>query len=249
MTFISPTGSFYYDRLGVVNDAAGLVKVQIENSLELGWKPEDILLFTNFDYEYGIIKANVLTDVDFFEHKPQATKINTIVKLFDKGLIKKGELYWHHDLDVFQLEPITDSEINLPEDSIALTDYGRVARWNTGTLFFKSGSKDIFERIKEEVYKQNTDEEHALGTLTRDDRDISKRVIKINKTYNFTPYNLRSCYKMADKPLKIVHFHPLGPIMKLGVPRALDFYMGENKLHIPLITGRLLRIFKFHRIR
>ena len=78
LIYISPTGSFDNDRPDLAsNDAGQLVKVQIENSLALGWKPEDIMLITNFDYLYGDIKAIVLKDVGFFERKPQATKINT----------------------------------------------------------------------------------------------------------------------------------------------------------------------------
>lgn len=248
LIFISPTGSFYYDRLGVVNDATDLVKVQVENSLQLGWKPKNIQLYTNFEYKYGIIKAKVLPDVDFFDKKPQASKINAIIKLFDKGLIKKNELYWFHDFDAFQLHPINESEINIAENCIGVTDYGRVAKWSTGIIYFKSGSKDIFKKIRKVMYDQNIDEEQALGFLTHSNDNIKKRVIKINKSFNFTPYNLKSCYRLAIKPIRVVHFHPHGPIMKLGVKRAIDFFMGENPLHMSLITRDLKKIFMYHRI-
>ncbi|KKR28424.1 MAG: hypothetical protein UT61_C0050G0008 [Candidatus Woesebacteria bacterium GW2011_GWA1_39_8] len=33
------------------------VQIQIDNSLELGWKREDIIFVTNFSYEYNSIKA------------------------------------------------------------------------------------------------------------------------------------------------------------------------------------------------
>lgn len=150
MIYISPTGSFDNPRPDLTsNDAGPLAKVQIENSLALGWKKEDILLFTNFDFQYGEIKANVLKNVEFFERKPQASKINAIVKLFEDGTIKDGEMYWFHDLDAFQLEPINEAEIDLSDDNIALTDYGGIKfggtdRWSTGSIFFKLGSRDIF---------------------------------------------------------------------------------------------------------
>ena len=50
LIFISPAGGF-------PKEHEELTKMQIDNSLELGWKPEDILLVTNFDYEYRGIKA------------------------------------------------------------------------------------------------------------------------------------------------------------------------------------------------
>lgn len=249
LIYISPTGSFDNDRPDLTdNDAGFLAKVQIDNSLELGWRKEDILLFTNFDYEYKGVKASVLKDVEFFERKPQATKINAIVKLFENGAIKKKQLYWFHDLDAFQLYPITESELGLEAVDVGLTDYGRLPRWNTGTIFFKNSSIDIFYQIKEVMYKDNLDEERALGKLTKEDPNIRKRIKKMNKTYNFTPFNLRSCYKMADKPIRIAHFHPRGEVKKLGIERSLDFYKGENKLQIPLITERLIKIFNNHGI-
>ena len=86
MIYVSPTGSFDNPRPDLTsNDAGQLAKVQFENSLALGWKKEDILLFTNFDFQYGEMKANVLKDVEFFERKPQVSKINAIIKLFEKN--------------------------------------------------------------------------------------------------------------------------------------------------------------------
>lgn len=249
LIYISSTGSFYNERLGLVNDGGSLVKVQIENSIALGWKPKDILLYTNFDYQYGIIKARVLKNVEYFDRKLSASKINGIIKLFEDGLIKKGELYWFHDLDAFQLVPVTASEIKLAASDIALTDYGRVSKWSTGTIFFKSGSYDIFCRIKEVMYEKRIDEKEALGLLTINNKDIGKRVKKLNSTYDFNGFNLRQRYKTAIKPIRVVHFHPYGVIRRLGVKRPLDFFMGQNSLHIPLITDRLIKIFKFHRIR
>lgn len=245
LIFISSTGSFDNPRPDLENDAHILIKVQIDNSLKLGWKKEDILLFTNFEYEYGGIRASVLKNVEFFERKPQASKINAIVKLFKDGVIKEGELYWFHDLDAFQLRPIEESEIDQGTADMWLTDYGRNPRWSTGTIFFRKSSEDIFDRIKEVMYRDNIDEERALGELTGSDESIQKRVQKINKSYNFNAPNIRSCYKMAIKPLRIVHFHPF---VKIGELSSFDFFKGKNKLNIPLITEGLIKIFNNHEI-
>ena len=256
MVYISPTGSFNNPRPDLTaNDAGQLVKVQIENSLALGWKKEDIMIVTNFDFRYGEFTTRVIKDVEFFDRKPQVSKINAIIKLFEKGIIKKGEMYWFHDLDAFQLQPITEKEIRILNNQIALTDFGGGKyfrgedRWSTGVIFFRSGSKDIFDRIKALAYERKIDEEEALGLLTINDPKIRKRVKKINNSYNFIGYKLQSVYEKSIKPLKVAHFHPYGFIRRLKVERPLDFFLGENELHIPLITSRLIRIFKFHRIR
>src|SRR3989344_8010450 len=120
MIYISPTGSFDNPRSDLAsNDAGPLAKVQYENSLELGWRKEDILLFTNFHFRYGELKAKNFLDMsDFFNKKPQASKINAIVSLFQKGLIANKETYWFHDFDAFQLRPITEKEINIKDNEI-----------------------------------------------------------------------------------------------------------------------------------
>jgi hypothetical protein len=182
LIYISPTGSFDNPRADLAsNDVPVLVKVQIENSLELGWKPEDIILVTNFEYQYAGIKAVVLTGVDFFDRKPQASKINAIIKLFETGLIEDHELYWFHDFDAFQLEQITEEEIDLKPDQIGLTDYGGgkyfggIDRWSTGVIFFRSGTKDIFEGLKEIYYQKKIDEEEALHLLIDKESNLKKR--------------------------------------------------------------------------
>jgi hypothetical protein len=55
LIYISPTGSFDNPRADLAsNDVPVLVKVQIENSLELGWKPEDIILVTKLEYQVKV---------------------------------------------------------------------------------------------------------------------------------------------------------------------------------------------------
>jgi hypothetical protein len=259
MIYISPTGSFDNPRADLAsNDALPLSKIQIENSQELGWDKKDIILATNFAYHYGDIQTTQLYGVDFFNRKPQASKINAIIKLFDTGAIQKNELYWFHDLDAFQLEAIVESEIDIKEDEIAMTDFGGAKhfrgmdRWSGGVIYFKSESKDIFDHLQDLIYKKGIDEEEALGILLEQDETMRKRVKKINNTYNFIGYNLRSVYEKSLKPLKVVHFHPLVGKKRLGgVGResALRFFKGENELNIPLITERLNKIFAYHGIR
>ena len=66
------------------------VKIQIDNSLSLGWKPKDIMLVTNFDYEYKGVKSIIVGDENYCECHCPATKVYCIVTLFKLGLIKNG---------------------------------------------------------------------------------------------------------------------------------------------------------------
>jgi hypothetical protein len=254
LIYISPTKSFDNPRFDLAsNDAGPLSKVQIENSLNLGWDKKDLMLITNFEFQYGSVKAVVLENVDFFDRKPQVSKINAIIKLFEDGLIKNNQLYWFHDLDAFQLQPITEDEVDIESDEIAVTEYGGLSfagqnRLSTGVIYFKSGSKDIFEQIRKLAYQKRIDEEEALGLLIIENPSIRKRVKILNWSYNFIGYNLRTYYKKAIKPLKVVHFHPLVGKRKLHTNNSLKFFRGENSLKTPLITDQVVKLLKYHRL-
>jgi len=251
------------------------IKIQIDNSLELGWNKNNIILVTNFPYEYRGIKALVVNDKNFYTDIPISTKTNVITALFKQHFFKDNELYWVHDLDAFQLEPILgeDIEMQMGNADLALTDYGRMIRWSTGSIFFKKSAEDIFDLVKNVKYYYKITEENALMVVTTNnvywaklpskligDRFFSakmpanmhRRVKKLNKTYNFSWMNLRGCYAIADKPLKVIHFHPIKSVhnVRVAKPDMLDFFIrGKNKMNIQLISDRLLKIFKNYGIK
>lgn len=228
-----------------------LAKIQIDNSIDLGWKKEDIIFVTNFEYEYKGIKSLVVSNENYCSHCSQASKINTIIDLFEQNIIKEGELYWFHDFDAFQMEVITEYELKLDLADFGLTDYGRMSRWSTGSIFFKKSAKDIFCWIKESVYNNKTDEERALVILTDSNTNkINERIKKINLTYNFTALHTGRCYKTVEKPIKVIHFHPFRVSQFGRYFDVLGFFMhGKNNLNEPIITDRLMEIFKYHGIK
>lgn len=199
-----------------------LLKIQIDNSLELGWKPEDIMVVMNFPWEYNGVKAIEVGDENYCDFAPTASKINVICTLFDMGLIG-DELYWFHDNDAFQVGEL-DIDVN---DEIALTDYGIARghtdiskRWSTGVLFFRRGARDTFKLIQHGVnnsYRKN--EEIALLAMTRCNyAHINDKIRKIDITYNFASRarKLPEQYEVALKPLRVIHFHPLDPRKVMG---------------------------------
>lgn len=248
LIYISPTGSFDNPRSDLAsNDAGILSKVQIDNGIDLGWQIEDFVLITNFEYSYRGVKPIIL-DVDFFDRKPQVSKINAIIRMFEEDLVG-DDMYWFHDWDAFQLVPIDEEEIGIADDEIAVTEYGGLMfagmrRISTGVIYFKKGSRDIFERMKKLCYEKRIDEEEALCLMVLEDENIKKRVKILNYSYNFIGYSLRRCYKEAIKPLKVVHFHPLTGKRKLGTDNSLRFFKGDNHIQTQLITDRVVDILK-----
>jgi hypothetical protein len=245
-----------YNKFDVENDV--LIKVQIDNSLELGWRKKDIILVTNFPYSYCGISAIVISNENLCQFSRQASKINAILTLFKHHIIE-NRLYWFHDLDVFQMESMSEIDLNI--DSIATTDYGGNDLWNTGIIFFRKETEDIFNLIKAIVYKYKTDEERALMALTGHDvkmtsahsvgelipayknEDFNKRIVKLNQTYNFIPRYLEESYRLAEKPIKCVHFHPIKTKKTQEVSQYDVMINGKNPLGIPLVNERLIKIF------
>ena len=188
---------------------------------------------------------------------------------------KKGELYWFHDLDVFQNYTITEAKLELDGFDMGLCDKGRMPRWATGSVFFKYSARDIFSMIKQVSDKYKINEEPAFNAITSNNllwateakpedvignhfvpanipgsKNISQRIKKINIRYNFAGWNIRSCYKMAGGPFKVVHFHPLDPALAYGGMNPLDFFMhGKNKINTVLMPDRLIKIFYKHDIK
>lgn len=241
ITFINPKKKFDAE-------SKALVKIQIDNSLSLGWSLEDIWLITNFDYQYGRLKALVFGDNLYCDYSPISTKIPVIVDLFERGLIG-DELYWAHDIDAFQLVDIPEAEIELGTADMGLCDYGRMPKFAGGSIFFKKSARDIFERIKETMDEHQAVDENAVTYLTANDEHIRDRIKKMNISYNFLSYNVQSCYAMAIKPIRVAHFHPLKKQRQMGIKKPIDFYKGSNKIGVQLIPDRLIKIFDYHGVR
>lgn len=210
-----------------------LIKLQIDNSLELGWDKKDLLLYTNFPYEYNQIQSYLVPDTMFCDYFRQASKINTIVWMFEKGLIG-DDVYWFHDMEAFQNHPFTRE---FPKD-LYLTDYGYCERFNTGSIFFRKGARKAFERIKEDSDAHRDGEEWALGRMHKElDYEL------LNITYNFpgsvnANKNFKLIYDKTDLPVLVPHFHPDS--------RGGVFYRimtGENVLGVNVLSERLIKLF------
>lgn len=258
MLFISPSHDF-------LPEHKIATKIQIDNSLELGWKKEDIILATNFPYEYRGVKSLQMPDALFTPFCPTVSIINVIVELFDRKIIKSNELWWYHDHDAYQLHRITENELDLGRHDMALVYKGLKEKWDTGSIFFKSSAEDIFRRLKETANNYQVNEEYALMALytnnllwiTETEYDARAKFVplnvhgSINLTERIKTLNLRylfgadhdQIYKVAKKPIKILHFH-------FSNDRLLDSAMyGKNSLHKVLMPDRLIKIFNRHGVK
>lgn len=245
LVYISPTKEFS-------EECSILAKVQVDNSISLGRKKEDIIFVTNFSWEYNGVKAIVVGDEHYCSVRPRSIKTAIVPFLIDEGIIEKGKIYWNHDFDAYQLNVIEESELGLDNFDAGLTDYGWKERWCMGSFFVKTASRDIFELAKDIIY-QNTEDEKAMVDLTSNP-GLSKRCKRLNITYNFGMRYVESNWERAKKPLKVVHFHPRYPVVYYRPVYSWKwtwdiFVNGKNGLNMPLIDKRLLKIFNDHGIK
>jgi len=200
-----------------------LVRIQIDNSVELGWRREDIMLVTNFPFEYDGVCAILVGDENICPFYMYSGKINTFIDLWNKKLIEEGTVYWYHDFDAFQNESFTEEELELDGYDVGMTDYGRKLNWNGGSSFLKYGSKSIWEWMRNRIYrfpdakpvenhitayKRYSDEEAIKWLTDRDYRGINSRIKRMGIQYNFNlnPITVRDLYEKS-KPIKVFHFH------------------------------------------
>lgn len=180
-----------------------LTKMQIDNSLSLGWKTADILMVTNFDYEYRGVKSIIVGNYQVFDQN-RSTKIPAINELFSRGIIK-DDIYWFHDHDAFQLVPF---EVTLEKDA-GFTNHGWSGKWNAGSFFFKKTARDIFLWIWEYMNQRGTNEQDALTYMWQGNiNGVNNRYKLMNITYNIGIYYIDRNLKRAELPVKVAHFHP-----------------------------------------
>lgn len=211
-----------------------LAKVQIENSLEWGWKREDILLYTNFEYQYLGVKSIVIPYI-YCEGDPTSNKIPVIAYLIKEGL--PDNTYWYHDFDAYQ-----EQSLEMDVKHFALSKYGYKDEWQCGSFFFRPSN--LFELWTKEMTKR---------PRSRNDEKTMKRMVneglvnpqELDVSYNIT---FRYIHRTVKGNPKIIHFHPdyKDHLMKY---RALDIFKGKNKLNKRIISQKLLRIFRDYGIK
>lgn len=169
----------------------------------------------------------------------------TLLHLFEIGFIG-NDLYWYHDLDAYQLEPISEEELGLENVDAGFCDYQRKQKWQMGSFFFKKSAESVFRAIAHKMglikgeVKTGINDEDAMTYLTDNSVDnINSRIKRLNGRYDFGMRRVDYCYEKAIKPLKVLHFHPHNPIINT---LAIAMH-GKNRINKPLMNERLIRIF------
>lgn len=206
-----------------------LIKAQIHNSLEVGWKSEDITLLTNFPYEFMGVKA-VQADLN--------TVCWTGSKLFGlRWFMQSGiadDVVWAHDLDCWQ-----QVWFECPEflGDVGACQYSN-PKWNGGSNFWKPSSRDIVEEILRRIEEENAVKEEPLLNKVFKSREYYQRISLLNSTYNVGCSGFAPRYARSLKPIRVCHFHPYNNVA--WEIHALD--RGElGEIAVTVRLERLLR--------
>lgn len=178
-----------------------LLKAQIENSIQVGWEIEDIIVIANFDFEFLGVKTKKTT---LNKHCFTGSKMFGIKEYYetsnDRGLV------WSHDLDVWQ---------NVWFDPPSIKDVGIATysslRLNGGSVFWNGSARDIIDAIVSEINKGVNKEEPVINKLLGIE-EYKNRVTVVNNTYNVGCSGFFPRYLWAEKPVRVVHLNPTNRI-------------------------------------
>ena len=190
-----PKGKYSHDRISV------LLKAQIENALELGWDPENMLLVSNFPFTFRGVGAivTVLNDGCLTGSKMFAVKW-----LMDNKMV--DDMIWAHDLDAWQNAVFEPPEIK----DVGISTYnGRTL--NGGSVFWKNSAYDIVDQVVARIELGEKVEEPTLNRILHS-KKIKDRVTIMNSTFNVGCSGYVKRLEGADKPVKVAHFNPVNTI-------------------------------------
>ncbi len=210
-----------------------MVGAQLENSMALGWKPEDLVVVSNLkiDGPATIVRAPLN------ESCLTGSKMFALQFLFEQGAIQGREMWWAHDLDAWQnywFEP--------PEcDDIGLAEYS-TPKFNGGSVFVRSSAWDIIATITERIQTEREHQEEPAINYVLHSLTYKHRVTKLDSTFNVgcSAYAVR--YQRSMKPILVSHFRPT---TRTSWRTHVD---GVNGLGIGSVSPRLLQLLieRFH---
>lgn len=181
------------------------LRAQVENSLNMSWNPDKIMIVTNFPFKFlGVTGHEVILNKTCLTGS-KMWALQYIFQLIDKdcpSIHEISEVYWAHDLDAWQNSPFAAPDIK----DVGITTYSN-DKYNGGSSFWKPLALDIVNKVVSILEGGQNKEEPTLNRVLKSD-EYKERVTLINTTYNvgcsgFVPRLLR-----AEKPVKVAHINP-----------------------------------------
>jgi hypothetical protein len=207
-----------------------LLKAQIENILDAGWKAEDIILVSNVEYKFMGVEA-VVTKLN--DSCLTGSKMFSIEFALDNGL-GGDSIYWARDLDVWPNTYFEEPEIK----DVGIATYSST-KLNGGSVFWRPSAIDIVKHVIEEINKGEEKEEPTLNKLLKS-KQYAHRTTVLNTTYNVGCSGFFVRAYMAEKPIKVCHLNPLNRI-------AWETHrLNRDGMGLISVSGRLEAVLRKH---
>jgi hypothetical protein len=214
--------------------------LQVDNSLELGWRPADLLLYTNFPFgRHGVRAIEVQPG-----KRPRTARMTSFYKtevLLDAlDRLDAGETLWYHDADAYQLQPFAGSPA--PGKDLAACLYNARKRLliQGGSMFLTRAARPVFVKVLELLVRDRyRKDEFALTDLTGRPEYLD-RFAALDYSYNLGDTDFELRYQLAERPIRVAHFH-----LERGPHRA-KFLDGANSLGVFPLGERFERLLQRH---
>jgi len=240
------------------------LRLQIDNSIQLGWDKKDIIPITNFPFEHMGVKA-----YEAEKFCPWSSFVNKLVvvdELIEKGIITDN--IWLHDCDCYQLLPF-----DFPKEC---KDWGytrhhpRRTKNQGASGFFRKEAYDIIHKIAEEIQSCKPPREElflpsfynkvSAAKIAQKKKEIAackskgiklaKMAIKTSCIENAGMYADRFSFLDYTYNLGIVKYFTMKynsatkPINVLHFHTELKdpkdcFYFGKNRYNVKIVTDEL----------
>jgi len=212
------------------NQLTTMIQAQLDNSLSLNWAPEDLVLITNFNFQYRGVSAIAAPLNEFCL---TGSKIFALKWLLDSNILAKDEVVFMHDLDAWQ-----NVEFECPEFEDAGACYYSRPKFNGGVNFWKLSAKDIVNEIVDRIKTNKSEKEEPAIDAVFKSKKFKDRVTVLDYGFNLGCSGYVVRYTKAEKPIKMLHFHPTN---RIAVETHL---LDRNGLDEFACTSRLEKILR-----
>lgn len=213
--------------------------LQVENSLELGWQREDVLILTNFPFSCAGVSA---LEVDP-PRRPRTSRATSfyktwcILRVLDS--LTPGEVVWYHDVDVYQLERFSEPPSRKTLSFCLYTTRERLLVQG-GSMFFGAPARPIFEAVMDQLVNRGVRKDEYALTFQLARPEFLDCFEALDYSWNLGDTDFALRYQLARKPIKAVHFH------LDRADHAAKFVHGRNDLGVRPLPDRFIDLLQRH---
>ncbi|MEL7060144.1 MAG: hypothetical protein AAGN46_08985 [Acidobacteriota bacterium] len=183
-----------------------LLSLQIDNSLELGWAKNDLLVYTNFPFRHAGVTAIEIEPPE----RPRTARATSFHKTFCLRLaldrLAHDEVLWYHDVDAFQLVPFEPPS----ERPLAYCLYSARERLlvQGGSLFARRSAQPVFDYVWHRLTEGRCRKDEFALTDAAAQAEFVDFFDLLDGSYNLGTTDFALRWQLAERPIRVVHFHP-----------------------------------------